>query len=263
MSKITRRSFKRKKIIMGASLFGATGLVSTGFAAWVLSSSTNTEKEASLHVGVVSNKNMEFDVPIIYETSDGQKTSRDTYSFDAQPGDGTGRVRAESGNEEVLSLSVETTLHESQNLGKLNALITCENDTFAKQDPESPNSANWTTDLDEAIDKGYIVAPEAYVDGGIDLWKTENNVETTNSASWNHLTWGTNRLTLNIVVDVVFAWGDFFGGINPSVFFDSDVEGSEKNGLAYTKEEVAAILVELHDLLDGVKLKLTLQADPN
>ena len=33
MSKITRRSYKRKKIVMGVALFGAIALVSTGFAA--------------------------------------------------------------------------------------------------------------------------------------------------------------------------------------------------------------------------------------
>ena len=45
MSKITRRTYKRKKILMGAALFGAVGLVSTGFAAWVLSASaSNTQR---------------------------------------------------------------------------------------------------------------------------------------------------------------------------------------------------------------------------
>ena len=62
MSKITRRSYKRKKIIMGAALFGAVGLVSTGFAAWVLSASTSVEQKASLNVGTISDKNMSFEI---------------------------------------------------------------------------------------------------------------------------------------------------------------------------------------------------------
>ena len=54
MSKITRQSYKRKKIVMGFALFGAIGLVSTGFAAWVLSGSTDKSSETSLSVGTVS-----------------------------------------------------------------------------------------------------------------------------------------------------------------------------------------------------------------
>ena len=45
---------------MGVALFGAIGLVSTGFAAWVLSASANAETPANLKVGAVSETNMAF-----------------------------------------------------------------------------------------------------------------------------------------------------------------------------------------------------------
>ena len=61
MSKITRRSYKRKKIIMGVVLFGAVGLVSTGFAAWVLSASATSDNSANLKVGTVSDNSMTFE----------------------------------------------------------------------------------------------------------------------------------------------------------------------------------------------------------
>ena len=70
MSKITRRSYKRKKIVMGVALFGAIALVSTGFAAWVLSASAQNQQQGNIKVGEVSDKSMAVQNVKIYGMND-------------------------------------------------------------------------------------------------------------------------------------------------------------------------------------------------
>ena len=250
MSKITRRSYKRKKIIMGAALFGAIGLVSTGFAAWVLSAPANTQQNANLSVGAVSDKNMKFDNVVTYKTGDANKVADNTYHFEPLATDNNGRVRYDGTNAEMLSLTVAGTLSHVQNLGKLSAQITIENATSK-------------TNFDSALTKEYVVAPEAYSDTAITLFES-NAVVSTN---FSQETTGDADKTMAFTYVVEFSWGDFFANANPGIYFDDVVAGQ-----AYpqgsidspaTEESVGGILKDLHDLLDQVELTLTLTADPN
>lgn len=254
MSKITRRSYKRKKIIMGASLFGAIGLVSTGFAAWVLSAPTSAEAgPASLHVGDVTDKNMEFKNIATY-LDDGVTPSSDYY-FEPAAGDKSGRVRLGGEQSESLELDVKGELWRVQNLGSITGRITLSNEDKAK--------------LDSAIDKGYIVAPTAYQDSELPLWtkgtsaitKDENFTETTAKDDDS----GDDVMTFTY--KVFFEWGDAFNGLNPSVYFDEDDDGKAvETGTpedALSTGTVGAILTDMHNLLDNVSLKLTLTANPD
>ena len=265
MSKITKRSYKRKKIIMGAALFGAIGLVSTGFAAWVLSSSTSHDQAANLNVGTISDKNMSFSNVVMYETGDANKVEYNKFHFEPTANDFSGRVRAEAGGQKpVLSLSVDAQLNQAQNLGLLTARISVSNNTVApgEEAPAAPNSNGWTTNFATAVEKGYIVAPEA-ISETITLY----NYNAGTALNPGNVVFSNENTVANFTYVVEFQWGAFFAGMNPSEFFDnSDPEkknSAEKVGTDYSKEEVKDILVELHDLLDTVNLTLTLQADPN
>ena len=133
MSKITRRSYKRKKIVMGIALFGAIGLVSTGFAAWVLSASAQNQQQPNIKVGAVSDKSMAFEDVKIYgldkNPSHGvaaldTEIETSNYSFNPRYDDASGRVRF-GGNEgadegERLSLTIRGKVTQAQNLGSLN-----------------------------------------------------------------------------------------------------------------------------------------------
>ena len=90
MSKITGKSYRRKKIVMGAVLFGSIGLVSTGFAAWVLAAPTNTSKETSVEVGTITDKNMAFSDVDLYRTDN--SSSSTVYKFEPLTSDLSGRV---------------------------------------------------------------------------------------------------------------------------------------------------------------------------
>ena len=244
MSKITRTSYKRKKIVMGLALFGAIGLVSTGFAAWVLSSSATKDAAASLNVGEVSENNMSFSEPVIYETGDSLKTAINTFSFEPAEDDNTGRVRSDGTSQERLSLTVDTVISQAQNLGKVTADI-------ALADAGGTNYAL-------AVSQKYVKLPAAAV-AQVVLYDTPAN-------PGGLVFEGDAVKTAKLSYEVAFEWGDFFGGLNPSVFFDSATEGGaegNKAGTAFTDTEVSTILNDLHDLLDGVTLTLTLTALPN
>ena len=247
MSKITRRSYKRKKIIMGAALFGAIGLVSTGFAAWVLSAPAVQDKTANLSVGVVDDKNMQFSNVITYKTGDVNKVEDNTYHFEPLATDNAGRVRYDGQNAEMLSLTVEGTLSHVQNLGSITATM------VAVADGDK---------LDEAVTDEYVVAPETYKDT-----VTLFNAGVITNTAFTQITTGDADKTMVFTYEVKFAWGDFFEEMNPGLFFDDDPTGQAfeqgSNTDTATDNTVAGHLNELHDLLDGIELQLTLTANPN
>lgn len=254
MSKITRRSYKRKKIIMGASLFGAVGLVSVGFAAWVLSAPTSTTVgPANLNVGDVTDKNMEFKDVKTYKPN--TTTEYDEFHFEPAAGDNTGRVRLGGEQAEALALDVKGDLLRVQNLGNIQGIITVED-------------ADQKADFDEAIQKGYVVAPAAYKSSETVLWvKGTTSPTYDENFSYTSSTNDAGDEVMSFTYKVFFAWGTAFGGKNPSVYFDEEPQYS---GIAtgtpndeLSTGTVGAILADMHNLLDGVQLTLTLTANPD
>lgn len=265
MSKITRKSYKRKKIIMGAVLFGGIGLVSTGFAAWVLSSSVQHSEQASLSVGTVDDKNMEFDGVTVKTT--GTNTENHTYYFEPTLEDTTGRVRWDGVNSELLSLTVSGEILHTQNLGNITAKLTTEaTGTTITADQAKAN-------LDLAISRGYIVAPVYYKSTETTLWTKTSGVD---EAVSTLVTVGSDTvidasndkdMKRAFTVEVKFAWGERFGGINPSDYYDNDDAGKlvpqGSKGDTFDDGTVAGYLDDMHTLLDTIQVKLTLTANPS
>lgn len=258
MSKITRRSYKRKKIIMGASLFGAVGLVSTGFAAWVLSAPTSTTVgPTNLNVGDVTDKNMEFKDVKTYKT--GTDTLYNEYHFEPAADDKSGRVRLGGEQAESLKLDVKGQLLRVQSLGDIKGIITVENPTQK-------------TNFDLAIQRGYIVAPAAYKSSETVLWQKGETPTLAPNFTATIADAESGDKVMTFKYEVFFTWGTAFGGTNPSLYFDAEPQYSGiKTGTpedAYDAEHpenntVGAILKNMHDLLDGVQLTLTLTANPD
>lgn len=247
MSKITRRTYKRKKIVMGLALFGAIGLVSTGFAAWVLSASASNTQNPNIKVGTVSDKSMEFDNVKIYgidknpthDVPDGTFNTEieiDKYSFNPRWDDNSGRVRF-GGNDgadegERLSLIVRGTIKEAQNLGRLTV-------SFDKD-----GDGNLPTRLVQAVDAGYIVLPEC-----------ANAVK---DIPFTPLS-GAGSQTLDFECEIAFEWGAAFGGVNPGDYYDQ----ASGDGHDATITQVKNTLDDMHELLDTVSFGVTFEAIPN
>ena len=219
---------------MGAALFGAVGLVSTGFAAWVLSASASNTQQPNLKAGSVSDKSMSFDGMKIYglDTTPGSATLGDeieiaNYSFNPRHDDGNGRVRFGSNDGaddgERLSLTVKGNVKEAQNLGSLKVSF----DSIP-------------ANLQTAVTKGYVVLP-ACASAAQDVAYTLS---------------GDASKTAAFEYEIAFAWGDTFGNVNPADYYDNA-------GSAIGMDVVAEKLDELHTLLDNVQLSVTFVAEPN
>lgn len=190
MRKLTRRSYNRKLLVFGASMFMAVAMMSTGFAAWVMSSVTNADVDAPVHVGVVTDASMEITVD---QWVDGAWTGG-TLTFDALEND-LGRVYAGEGSVgENLSFLISGKVTNAQALGTLTVAITL------------PSS------LKNAIDAGYLKAVDAdnYSNGVITYTVNGDSLE------FSEGTTKTFAYTLEL------AWGDFFGNKNPAIFYDSE-----------------------------------------
>ena len=239
MSKITRRSYKRKKIIMGVALFGAIGLVSTGFAAWVLSSNANREQGANLKVGTVSDTSMRIENVVVRgkDTKRGSPTidemiETNDFSFNPKYNDNTGRVKYGAVGDdcgERLSLTISGVIKEAQNLGQLTI------------EPKTVPDA-----ISTAATAGYIEVPACLL-GSVTL------VENT------HYTISENEglTTANFEYTISFGWGSLFNNENPAEYYDD-----------FTEEQISATeinetLTAMHDLLDNVQIAVDIVAHVN
>lgn len=231
MSKITRRSYKRKKIVMGIALFGAIGLVSTGFAAWVLSASASNSQQPNIKVGEVSDKSMSFEQVKIYGLNDaGDEVETSNYSFNPRFADNTGRVRFGS-NEgadegERLSLTVRGQIKEAQNLGSLKASF----DAI----PQA---------LADAVTAKYIVLPDCATAAQDVTYTLSGDVSKVASFEY----------------EIAFEWGEAFGGVNPGDYYDQ----TSGAGAEATTDQIKTTLNAMHDLLDTVQFTVTFVAMPN
>ena len=240
MSKITRRSYKRKKIVMGLALFGAIGLVSTGFAAWVLSSNVSKDSQSGMKVGTVSDKSMAIEITSIQglDTAPGSSTLGEMievneYSFNPKYNDNTGRVRFSSNDGadvgERMTLRVNGTVSQAQNLDRL---------TVGPKDiPDA---------IGEAETAKYVLAPDYLKEEVTLVSGTHYNIADVEGVS-----------TATFSFDVTFAWGELFGGNNPAEYYDT------KTIEEISTADINATLTAMHDLLDNIKFSIVITAYVN
>ena len=99
MARLTRKSFKRKRILLGLCMFLSVALISTGFAAWVISTDANVSEDGNVNVGTITEANMEFVLDFNGELE---------INFEPKEGDLDGRVTAgEDGKFEKLSFTIK------------------------------------------------------------------------------------------------------------------------------------------------------------
>lgn len=275
MAKLTRKSYKRKKIAFAAVILGGVALVSSGFAAWVLSSNVKQETNGSVNVGAVKNGNLKMNI-----TSKIGGTTVDLdkgyFNFDTKVNDNTGRVRAEVGQtaekSESLSISYDITIKSPiDNFKDLTV-------SMATKKGEAED----TTTLSSVKNKNYIVLPDC----------AENTVTLAAKGDLPHLnsdeatafetkTDGKDKGTGEDDKDVVYAyswtitytvkfkWGTLFDGLNPGEYYDKVYSGEGYNkvtdpkGFDITDSVVKTTLNDMHNLLDKLQYFITFTASVN
>lgn len=133
MAKLTRNSYKRKIILFGVIVFMSIALISTGFAAWVMSQEKKQSTSGNVTVGAVTEGNIEVILDPL--------TVKD-FKFEPKESDTTGRVRNDKTNFESLTVTVTGTIKNTQ---------------FLK---EATIKMNVKDAVKQAETAGYIILPE-------------------------------------------------------------------------------------------------------
>lgn len=186
MRKLTRKSYRRKRILLGVALFVSVALIATGFGAWVLSTDTSASQNGNVSVGTVTDSSLSIVL----------NQAQHTVSFDAAKDDANGRLQWDGENSENLSFVVA---------GTVEGVDFCKSLTIELVIEDEEEKAR----IDAAIAANFIVAPECYgkavsiyeilaVNPAVDGATVKDYFEYT----------------------VEFEWGSAFGGENPSTYFD-------------------------------------------
>ncbi len=191
MAKLTRNSYKRKVILFGVLLFMSIALISTGFAAWIMSTNANHESDGNVSVGTVTDGAIKLTDVSLSTTS---------IKFEPLKEDTTGRVRYDGTNFESLKIVVTGKVSSRDILGEL---------TIELQMEENVKQA-----LKAATDKNYIILPEC-ASSAVDL-KTVDGACTENEDGGYDFTY-----------TIEFKWGTFFNNLNPGQYYDEDGEGTK------------------------------------
>lgn len=229
MAKLTRKSYKRKKIAFAAVILGGVALVSSGFAAWVLSQDKTANGGGAFTVGRVEDGSLEMEITsellkkeivsnVVQDkwVSGNPSDGTDKFVFDSEFNDKKGRVKYKAGTEEYEQLSIRYT-----------AKITSDTDSFGKL-TINMDSNTW---VEQHVTNGEIVAPDCYkndlVIGGTGI-DVANNLHVSSTPDTK-----TKKNVWTIQTTVSFKWGEKFDGLNPSVYYDNDYTGT--SGYDYVK----------------------------
>ena len=193
MARLTRKSFKRKRILLGICMFISIAMISTGFAAWVISTDANKEVTGNVNVGTITEAQMEFiDV----------KLSNDSFNFEALESDNTGRVTADFKDDAVYENLVIVVSGKISNADYLSK-VTIDFTIPAK--------------VIEAANQGYITLPNNVTDDNNDgVYSAEVSTSTVDADGFV-----TFEFTLQ------FGWGAIFGEMNPGLYYDTEGKGKE------------------------------------
>ncbi|MBQ9774171.1 MAG: hypothetical protein IJW30_05855 [Clostridia bacterium] len=231
MKKFTRRSYNRKLVVFGLSIFMAISLISVGFSAWVMSAindiDTGTDAE-NVQVAIVKDAMLEISLDQWQmDESVGTYKWSDTeiLCFDAKADDATGRVVYEGETDEKLTMKISGSVSNASILKGFQMSITI---------PE---------ELRTAIAQNYIkLADGTTMDGeGVITIGSLDAVDST------AMTWGEVDAEGNQTFEYVltFEWGAYFGNMNPCEFYDSDsasvargVDGADILGSAISNAQM-------------------------
>lgn len=221
MAKLTRNSYKRKVILFGVLIFMSIALISTGFAAWVMSTNANQNQEGNVTVGQVTEGKLKITELTL---------SNDSFIFEPKEADTSGRVRwdevvdekGKAVNAESLEITVTGKVSPTKYLGSLAVKL------------ELPAGVS------DAITAGYIKLDDV----------------TLISENGKSLTFDKNKNEYEFSVEIKFTWGDKFNNLNPGEYYDTDPEG-----MKVSDEEVKKTLEDLRATIYGYFNQLPVATD--
>ncbi len=263
MAKLTRKSYKRKKVAFAAVVLGGVALVSSGFAAFVLSAGAEKNVGGGIQVG--ESVKGALSMEIFNVDSNGNKTEdaieKDTilegayFSFDADGKDVEGKTEnigltGENGTKESGVISNRAYYKDIENSKKPEKL----SNTFVieiKSTIDSLSSLNVTLttsgdgkDFNTPVDHGFITLPECSKAKGVSIDFTNiTDPKKVGNDSYVVTKTGddTNGYTWTIKYTFAFAWGTRFNNMNPCYFFDNEATSIINPGVTATPKTATEI----------------------
>ena len=256
--RLTRNAYKRKVILFGLLVFLAIGLISTGFASWMMSSSAKSESSGNVNVGIIQSANLEFETIELYKLQESYNPTTDEYtidevlvtsletnlegfvfSFEPHLNDSTGRVHY--GESELGSESLTMIIR-----GVVGPISVLRDVTISINLPESIN---------KAVEAGYIDVPECYEKPKV--LTLGHGLEVSNE--------DTRKVRFEYTVS--FKWGSAFNYMNPCLYFDEDPSGMNtpidevKKDLMFLRAYVYGYGDELQSIYDKYDQRLISEVD--
>ena len=246
--RMTRRSFRRKLIMFGASIFASLAITATGFATWVLSADASHKTEGGIDVASVSDASISIE-NVAFLDKNGEVPVRN-FTFEPAANDNAGRVHVDKENNcEDMDVRIGWTIKNYQYVDT----------TFIE--------FKIPAGVYNAIQKGYLALPDSFAPQtnkeGEHVTETVENVTyyvyqfnapaiTANGKSPDEiLAWSVNPsgavTDVTFTLTLKFLWGDTFAGTNPSIYYDENVAG-----MAVDFDTVKSTLIDLKATIFGV-----------
>lgn len=254
MKKVTRHAFSKKAIMITASLFVTLALITTGFAAWLISSGASGEGTGNITTATIDDARLGLTVAMA--------EGKDFVCFGPQADDTVPHIMYEAPKEgekddkEVLTATVTGTIKNYDRLEKFNITIkisdkalTAAGYTWTETNEGSLKNRTYTYNAEKA----YISLPEYAVDTDgrflplpSDMSKT--TAPKTISAGDSMFTDGATENEKRFTFDVTFGWGEKFKGCNPGRYLDREEGPDHLPDKTYTVDEKKEIMTKLRSL---------------
>lgn len=227
---MTRNSFKRKAIIFGVMIFMSIALISTGFAAWIISTNKDGEATGNIQVGVISEKNIQvLDV----------KLSATSFEFEPAKDDNNGRLRWDGSKHEILSTTVTAYVTNTQYLKELNIKL----------------DLSQAVGVQNAANTKYINLPTCVTavnvkDTHLAKLGAGENFQYNESKKYSDLTEAEKAacgIVKKLTYEITFTWGEKFGNTNPSLYYDDAGKSITDDAM---KAEMIAFRKAMYDTTD-------------
>lgn len=254
MKKVTRHAFSKKAIMITASLFVTLALITTGFAAWLISSGASGEGTGNITTATIDDARLGLTVAMA--------EGKDFVCFGPQADDKHPDIRYkapvgdEKDDREVLVATVTGTIKNYDRLEKFNITIKISDKalkaagyTWTETGEGSLKNRTYTYNAGNAC----ISLPEYAVDtDGRFLPLPSDTSKTTApktiSAGDSMFTDGTTQKEKKFTFDVTFGWGEKFEGCNPGRYLDREEGPDHLPSETYTVEQKLEIMTELRRL---------------
>ena len=247
MARLTRNSYKRKIILFGVFVFVSIALISTGFAAWVMSSDDEEQNAGNVEVGVVSDSSVNVTI------TNADDIANFEFRFEPNTASADDLIHAGEENGVVKTEKLELVIkgNVTGSLNDVNIIMII------------------PSGVQEAINEEYINAPvftfyktEDDCNNGVNgtLINTPSSVpEYENTYTFKDLVESNNG---NFVITATFSWGTKFNGENPCDTYNDDYEtANNAYKAAKTKYETTQNADDYDDMITKLNELNEIKAD--